>query len=227
MGGTATPVTWAPKPRGTPPLLGSQVVNHGFTFPGPSFTDRACGEGKRDKTRNIPERGWGWGPLHCRVPLKQTQATSPRQSRAGKAEKQGKERTGAGKEGSDAQTGSEGAPGGASQNGGRPLPSGVTPNPCSRPAKPLSSSDAPARPGSDRYAFPPRPLRRFASSFRTTSAPPSAASALEFGTRRTEILTGSAGLRRQYNEERKQEHHWPLSGPLFQSLLTKTPTGLS
>lgn len=112
MGGTATPVTWAPKPRGTPPLLGSQVVNHGFTFPGSSFTDRACGEGKRDKTRNIPERGWGWGPLHCRVPLKQTQATSPRQSRAGKAEKQGKERTGAGKEGSDAQTGSEGAPGG-------------------------------------------------------------------------------------------------------------------
>lgn len=178
MGGTATPVTWAPKPRGTPPLLGghltpgSQVVKHGFTFPGSSFTDRACGEGKRDKTRNIPERGWGWGPLHCRVPLKQTQATSPRQSRAGKAEKQGKERTGAGKEGSDAQTGSEGAPGGASQNGGRPLPSGVTPKPCSRPAKPLSSSDARARPGSDRYAFPPRPLRRFAWSFRTTSAPP-------------------------------------------------------
>lgn len=110
MGGTATPVTWAPKPRGTPPLLGSQVVNHGFTFPGSSFTDRACGEGKRGKTRNIPERGWGWGPLHCRVPLKQTQATSPRQSRAGKAEtrKRKDRRRKGGERRSDGKRGSSG-----------------------------------------------------------------------------------------------------------------------
>lgn len=140
---------------------------------------------------------WTGREVFSTVPCPETQTTSPRESQAREEEKQGNERTRAETKGSDARKESEeGVPGGAFQNGCHPLRRWVTPKAYSRTGSLLSYSDAPTSPGFNLYASPPRLLQRFTSSFRKTSSSPSAASALEFGTKRTVILTGNAVLRR-------------------------------